>query len=247
MRLIRTLLGLGLCALSQLGYTAEPQPFRAEYAVYVDGKPAGESVIELVATAKGHWQHRLSAIGNQGLARLARFNTAQTASVDWIDARPRLLSAEMHTRSLLRDRDLQVEFDWQSLQVRWLGDIEDDQPAQRVLQGAPATGSSLNLQLAFDAVSRPPGERVHYVLHDRGRARDLDYVVGVAEAIEVPLGRFHAVPMRGERTERQRVTTAWYAAELPPTPVRMLQTEHGEHKYELRLLRLNQTKFTSTP
>lgn len=245
--MIRNLLGLGLCALAQLTHAAPPQPFRAEYAVYVDGKPAGESVIELVATAKGHWQHRLSAVGNQGLARLARFHTAQTASVDWIEARPRLLSAEMHTRSLLRDRDLQVEFDWQNLQVRWLGDIEDDQPAQRVLQGAPATGSSLNLQLAFDAAARLPGERVHYVLHDRGRARELDYLVGTAEAVEVPFGRFEAVPMRGERAERQRVTTAWYAGQLPPTPLRMLQTEHGEHKYELRLLRIHRTTAAPTP
>ena len=232
--MIRRLLPtLALCAT--LPALAAPQPFRAEYEVHVDGKRAGESVIELVATAAGHWQHRLSATGTRGLARLARFSTTQIASVDFVDGRPRLLAAEMQSRSLVRDRDLQLEIDWNAGRVRWIGDIEKGEPAQRALDGQPATGSSLNLQLGFDAAQAAPGTRVHYVLHDRGRRRDLDYVAGQPEAVEVPAGRFSAVPMRGERAEKQRVTIAWYDPALPPTPVRVLQTEEGKEKYELRL------------
>lgn len=224
---------LALCAA--LPVIAAPQPFRAEYEVYVDGKRAGESVIELVATAAGHWQHRLSASGTRGLARLARFSTAQIASIEFVDGRPRLLGAEMQSRSLVRDRDVQLEIDWKAGEVRWIGDIDEDEPAQRPLDGQPATGSSLNLQLGFDARMAAPGQRVDYVLHDRGRRRDLDYVAGQPEAVSVPAGRFTAIPMRGERSEKQRVTIAWYDPALPPTPVRVLQTEEGEEKYELRL------------
>ena len=235
--MIRALLAsLAFCA--SLPVLAAPQPFRAEYDVYVDGKPAGESVIELVATAAGHWQHRLSATGTRGLARLARFSTAQVASVDFVDGRPRLLGAEMQSRSLVRDRDQQLEIDWAANTVRWIGDIDEDQPAQRPLDGRPATGSSLNLQLAFDARTASPGSRVDYVLHDRGRRRDLDYLAGPAEPVEVPAGRFTAVPMRGARPDRERLTIAWYDPALPPTPVRVLQTEEGKEKYELRLRRL---------
>jgi hypothetical protein len=216
-----------------------PQTFRAEYEVLVDGKAAGESVMELVATHAGHWQHRLSATGTRGLARLARFSTSQSANIEFIDGRPRLLGAEMTQRSLVRDRDLQLEVDWDDQSIRWIGDIDKDQPAQRALDGQPSVGSSLNLQLAFDARGMAPGERVDYVLHDRGRRRDLDYIAGATELVEVPAGRFTAVPMRGERAEKERVTVAWYDPALPPTPVRVLQTEEGEEKYELRLRRIS--------
>lgn len=226
-----------LAALAAAGpvVAAPLQPFRADYDVYVDGKPAGESSMELVTTGAGRWQHRLRATGTRGLARLARFSTEQIASLEIIDQRVRLLGAEMSQRSLVRDRDLQVEFDWTSGQVRWIGGIDDTQPAQRPLDGRPAVGSSLNLQLAFDAQHAAPGTRVDYVLHDRGRRSELDYLAGAAQTVEVPAGRFSAVPMRGERRDKQRVTTAWYDPALPPTPVRVLQTERGVPKYELRL------------
>jgi hypothetical protein len=229
----RLLPALALCAA--LPATAAPQSFRAEYAVYVDGRQAGDSVIELIATATGHWQHRISATGTRGLARLARFSTVQVASIEFVDGQARLLGAEMQSRSLVRDRGVQLEIDWKSGQVRWIGDIDEDEPAQRPLDGQPATGSSLNLQLGLDARKAAPGQRVDYVLHDRGRRRDLDYIAGQPEAVSVPAGRFTAIPMRGERAEKQRVTIAWYDPALPPTPVRMLQTEAGEEKYELRL------------
>jgi hypothetical protein len=239
-RLLPSLLACAaLCAGAMPTQAAAPQPFRAEYAVYVDGKPAGESTMELVATAAGHWQHRLSASGTRGLAKLARFRTDQIASIDFVDDRPRLLGAEMTQRSLVRDRDLQVEVDWKSGTIRWIGDIDEDEPAKRPLDGRPSVGSSLNLQLAFDARSATPGTRVDYVLHDRGRRRELDYVAGAAQVVEVPAGRFTAIPMRGERAEKQRVTIAWYDPALPPTPVRVLQTEEGKEKYELRLVSLS--------
>lgn len=229
---------LALCVA--LPAAGAPQPFRAEYEVYVDGKAAGESVIELIATVAGHWQHRISATGTRGMAKLARFSTAQTASIDFPEGRPRLLGAEMQSRSLLSDRDLQLEIDWKTAQVRWIGDIAKRAEPHQPLQGQPATGASLNLQLGFDARSARPGQRFDYVLHDRGRQRPMGYEAGEAELIEVPAGRFTALPLRGQRPDRQRVTTAWYDPALPPTPVRVLQTEEGKDKYELRLRSLAQ-------
>jgi hypothetical protein len=237
--MIRPLFTLITALAAGMAHAEAPQDFRAEYAVYVDGKAAGESTLELRHLGHGRWQHRLGAAGTKGLARLARFSTDQTASLDFPEGRPRLLGAEMQQRSLMKDRDLQVEFDWPGKTVRWLGDINKDEPMQRPLQGIPATGSSLNLQLAFDARHGKPGERVHYVLHDRGRASELDYVIGTAEAVTVPAGTYTAVPLRGERVDKQRVTLAWYDPALPATPVRVLQREDGKDKYELRLVRIS--------
>ncbi|MCK7593673.1 DUF3108 domain-containing protein [Pseudomarimonas salicorniae] len=235
--MIRALVLLTLL-LSVPALAAPTQGFRAEYEVFIDGKAAGESVMELVPGENGSWQHRLSATGTRGLAKLARFTTEQVADIDWLDGRPRLLGAEMTQRSLVKDRDLKVRVDWDRGTIRWTGDIEKDEPAQRPIDGRPSVGSSLNLQLAYDARAAKPGKRVEYVLHDRGRRRALDYVAGAPETVQVPAGRFSAVPMRGERVEKQRVTIAWYDPALPPTPVRVLQTEEGEEKYELRLRRI---------
>lgn len=232
---ILMLLGAPAAVGADPGDVSAMSGFRAEYEVLVDGKPAGDSVMELVATAAGHWQHRISAVGTRGLARLARFSTEQTSSIEFVDGLPRLLGAEMQSRSLVRDRDLQLEIDWGAGLVRWLGDIEKGEPQQRPLDGRPTTGASLNLQLAFDARRAAAGERVDYILHDRGRRRELDYVVGAAEPVVVPAGRYSAIPLRGQRADRDRVTTAWYDPALPPTPVRVLQTEDGKDKYELRL------------
>ncbi|MBD8528131.1 DUF3108 domain-containing protein [Pseudomarimonas arenosa] len=211
------------------------QPFRADYLVRVDGKDAGESRIELQQLAATRYQHRVYALGTRGLAKLAGFRTDQSAELELLAAGPRLTRAEMSAKSLLRDRDLSVRFDWLSRQIHWQGDIDDSKPRIAPLQGTPATGSSLNLQLGLAAQQQPAGARLEFVLHDRGEAKPLDYTIGEAETIEVPAGRFRAIPIRGERHDKQRITTAWYAAGLPPTPVRVLQTERGKEKFELRL------------
>lgn len=227
-------------------WATQPTPFSARYEVLIDGKPAGEASLELVAEGQ-QWRHRLRAIGTKGLARLAGFTTDQYSLITWHEGRPRLLSARMRSESLLRDRDLAVDFDWTRRQLSWTGDIADDEPRSRQIEGTPATGSSLNLQLAVDVQQGRLGHVVHYVLHDRGRARPIDYRIGEAETVEVPYGRMVATPVIGERPERERVTTAWYASALPPTPVRMLQTEHGENKYELRLIGVATGDIAATP
>ena len=210
-------------------------PFSASYLVRVDGKDSGESKIELKRIDDTHFSHRVYALGTKGLARLARFSTDQSAELESGAEGLRLTRADMNSRSLLRDRDLSVSFDWLNRQVHWTGDIDDNKPKVGALQGTPATGSSLNLQLGLAAQSLPVGSTLEYILHDRGNAKVLDYTIGQPETIEVPAGRFVATPVRGERKDKQRVTTAWYVDGLPPTPVRVLQVEKGEAKFELRL------------
>ena len=234
--------GLGLGAVLVCGSAlahAEPnqtlKPFRADYEVWVDGSDAGESRIELLAGNSGLLQHRVNAMGTRGLARLARFSTDQSADLQLSNGEVQLVSAKMSASSLLRDRDLSVRFDWARGELHWDGDVDKKQPRNRPIEGIPATGSSLNLQLGLAAMRQPAGQRLEYVLHDRGKASVLDYVIGAAETIEVPAGRFRAIPVRGERPEKQRITTAWYAEGLPPTPVRVLQMEKGKAKFELRL------------
>ena len=146
---------------------ATPTPFSARYEVLIDGKRAGEASLELQAEGT-RWRHSLRAIGTRGLARLAGFTTDQSSLLDWPGERPRLLGAHMRSESLLRDREASVSFDWTQGMLTWSGDISDGEPRSRPIEGTPATGSSLNLQLALEVESRQPGDVVPFVMHDRG-------------------------------------------------------------------------------
>lgn len=228
------LLALSLLAQPAAAATLEPQPFAAEYEVWMDGKQAGISRIELQREADGQWLHEVRAEGTRGLAKWADFESTQRTHLQWDGAGLRLLSATMRTESLVSSRDCRVEFDWARRQLRWQGDVDREQTAPQPLQDDAATGSSLNLQLAL-AAADPALASAHFTVHERGKPSAVEYVRGSEEDIVVPLGRYRAVPMRRDRPEKRRTTIAWYAPGLPATPVRLLQREDGEDKYELRL------------
>ncbi|GIX34364.1 MAG: hypothetical protein KatS3mg126_0143 [Lysobacteraceae bacterium] len=161
-----------------------------------------------------------------------------SARLDLAEDVPRLLAAQATLHSRVRDRALRLEIDWERNEVRWSGDLDRDAPARQPLAGTPATGTSLNLMLALAARRLAPGEEVRYALLERGRQRGVAYRAGHREAVEVPAGRFEAVPMQRQDDARRRTTTAWFDPYLPPAPVRMLQSESGKARYELRLLRI---------
>lgn len=232
---------LSAAALAQPAIARQPvslQPFSADYQVRIDGKETGESRIELKRLGDQAYQHRVYALGTKGLARLARVSADQTADLMLVDGTVRLTHAAMNVHSLIRDREVSVNFDWSNKQARWSGDIDKDKQRVWPLTGTPATGSTLNLQLGLVAWTEPAGARLEYILHERSKAKPVEYTVGAPESIEVPAGRFRAVPLVDTDLRKQRVTTAWYAEGLPPTPVRVLQVEKGEAKYELRLQRI---------
>ncbi len=225
-----------LLALSiDLASAVELQPFTATYDVLIDGKPQGRSTMRLEQTAPGQWRHTIEAKGTAGLARLSGFASSQVSHFDLVNNRPRLLDALARSEMLVRSREVRTTFDWQAGLARWDGDLKPDQRAPLALSDNAVNAAVLNLLLAFDSASAAPGARLDYRLFERGAADPVDYIVGTAETVTVAAGEFSAVRVRGERPAKQRVVTAWYAADLPPTPVRMTQVENGKPSYELRL------------
>lgn len=214
----------------------ELAPFHATYEVYLDGKPQGRSTMALVHEARGRWRHSIEAEGTRGLARLSGYGLRQHSRFRVVDGRPRLDSADVHSEVVLRSRDIRTVFDWDAGVARWEGDVKADQRGPLPLSPDAANGALLNLLLALDSARVEPGHTLRYRLLERGDADELDYVVGAKETVEVPAGRYAAIVVRGDRPEKQRVTTAWYAPGLPPTPVRVLQREKGRDKFELRLV-----------
>ncbi len=228
-----------LLAAGSLAAT-ELRPFSAEYEVLIDGKSQGSSRMTLTEEASGSWLHSVEAKGTAGLARLSGFGANQTSHFRLVDGRPQLLSSISRSETLIRSREVRTVFDWDAQVARWEGDLKPDQRQPTPLSPDAVNGPLLNLVLALDS-GADAGTVLRYRLFDRGSADAVDYTVGPVEPISVPAGRFEAVPVRGERPAKRRVVSAWYAPDLAPTPVRMLQVETGKPTYELRLISVTPT------
>lgn len=214
---------------------ADLAAFSARYEVYLDGKPRGDSRMMLREESPGRWLLSVDAQGSGSLARLSGYSLHQETRFDLVDGRPRLLSGLTRRENRLGRREVSTIFDWRSGEASWSGQVEVRERGPLPLSADAVNAPLLNLLLALDGRDARPGEVLSYRLLDRGEADRVDYVRGALEPVQVPAGRYLAAPLSGERPSRQRRTTAWYAAELPPLPVRMVQTEPGKPSYELRL------------
>ncbi len=219
---------------------SELRPFKAIYDVYINGKIQGESEMSLVEESPDLWLHTVEAKGTRGIARMSGFAATQTTQFREINGRPQMQSAMSRSELLIRSRAITTTFDWQSGVARWEGDLKADRRSPTPLTDDAVNAGLLNLLLAVDSAKAEPSAVLRYRLFDRGSADDVDYVVGKTEAINVPAGTFDAVSLLGNRPSKNKVITAWYAAALPPTPVRLLQIEKDKPSYELQLRSLSQ-------
>jgi hypothetical protein len=212
------------------------QPFEARYEVWLDGKRRGESTMRLLRLPDGSWEHRVDAAGTSGLAALAGAGAQQSSRFELVDGRPRLIEASSASEAVMRKRSVRTVFDWNGGFARWEGDVKPDQTGPVALEAGATNGALLNLQLAMKLGQVETGGMLTLPLYERGRISRQDYRLGTAQSVRTPAGEFQASPFVTERVDRQRVTTLWYAPNMPPTPVRMLQTIGGKPKVELRLV-----------
>ena len=227
---------LAIVASVGIAHASELQPFKATYDVYIDGKVQGESEMSLIEESPGLWLHTVEAKGTRGLARMSGFAATQTTRFREVNSRPQMQSAMSRSELLIRSREINTTFDWKSGFARWEGDLKDDRRRRPTpLTDNAVNAGLLNLLLALDGAKAEPSAVLRYRLFDRGSADDVDYLVGKPEAVKVPAGTFDAVSLLGNRPSKNKIITAWYAAALPPTPVRLLQIEKDKPSYELRL------------
>lgn len=245
MRLIAAFgLVLGLLCLTPAGSAKSVEnqlrPFTAHYAVYVDGEQRGESVIRLEQLGDGRWRYSVSTEGTSGMARLAGFE-ADDRSDFLVDAAGQLRLQHLESRShaLFKTREIRADLDWTRRLANWSGDLKADRRAPTRLSDGAVNSSLLNLALALDAADARDGQAFTYQMLDRGSSKQVEYVALPVQSIEVPAGRFKARPLRRDRRDKNRVVSAWYSPQLPPTPVRMLQADNGKPKFEMRLLRID--------
>lgn len=241
---------LGLLPTAAVGSPAPPtQPpagltaLTARYEVFTDGRPNGESVMQLRPLAADRWEWRVESRGTRGLAKWVAVHSLQRAEFEWRDGQPHLLLAESETRSALHHRRDRLRVDWTTQRLHWDGDLPADRAREQPFDGAPSCAALLNLQLGLDS-GRSSAAEFSYEVHDRGRGRRWNYQRLPATMLTVPLGRFEAVALQHRRADKPRLTTLWFSPELPPLPLRVLRQENGRDRFELRLLELQSDRVS---
>ena len=208
------------------------EPFIAQYQVFKDGRALGDAVMQVVKNDDRRWRVDLNIRGTEGLVGLAGIAAQQSTVFDIAGGQYRPLAQSTLRKSLFTKKQTVGVYDWRSHQARWSGDVKESRRAPVSLQDGDQSGLLINLAVIRDA---QPGKSMHYRFVDDGRVRDHRYDVS-NQLEDVKVGGLDYSAMKVARAQGGNEETVIWVVDGVPTPVRILQRENGEDKYDLRLV-----------
>lgn len=208
------------------------EPFIAQYQVFKDGRVLGDAVMQVVKNDGNRWRVDLNIRGTQGLVGLAGIAAQQSTVFDVAGGQYRPLAQSTLRRTVFTKKQTVGVYDWRSHQARWTGDVKDSRRAPVPLQDGDQSGLLINLAVIRDA---QPGKSMHYRFVDDGRVRDHRYDVSTRFE-DVKVGELDYNAMRVARAQSGSEETVIWVVDGVPTPVRILQREDGQDKFDLRLV-----------
>ena len=234
---------LGIAALPTFAQTAtavsataaEPrplEPFVAQYQVFKDGRVLGDAVMQVVKNDDRRWRVDLNIRGTEGLVGLAGIAAQQSTVFDVSGGHYRPLAQSTLRKSVFTKKQTVGVYDWRLHQARWTGDVKESRRAPVPLQDGDQSGLLINLAVIRDA---QPGKSMQYRFVDDGRVRDHRYDVS-NQLEDVKVGELDYSAMKVARAQGGNEETVIWVVDGVPTPVRILQRENGQDKYDLRLV-----------
>jgi hypothetical protein len=208
------------------------EPFIAQYQVFKDGKTLGDAVMQVVKNDGRRWRVDLNIRGTEGLVGLAGIAAQQSTVFDIAGKRYRPLAQSTVRKTVFTKKQTVGVYDWRSHQARWTGDVKETRRAPVALQDGDLSGLLINLAVIRDA---QPGKSMQYRFVDDGRVRDHRYDVAT-QLEEVKVGDLGYSAMKVARVQSGSEETVIWVVDGVPTPVRILQREDGQDKYDLRLV-----------
>lgn len=208
------------------------EPFIAQYQVFKGGRVLGDAVMQVVHNDARRWRVDLNIRGTEGLVGLAGIAAQQSTVFDVAGTTYRPLAQSTLRKTVFTKKQTVGVYDWRSHQARWTGDVKESRRAPLTLQDGDQSGLLINLAVIRDA---QPGKSLNYRFVDDGRIRDHRYNVST-QLEEVKVGELSYSAMRVARAQAGNEETVLWVVDGVPTPVRLLQRENGEDKYDLRLV-----------
>lgn len=208
------------------------EPFVAQYQVFKDGDVLGDAVMRVVKNDARRWRVDLDMHGTKGLIGLAGIAAQQSTVFDVAGNHYRPLAQSTVRKTVFTKKQTVGIYDWRLHQAHWTGDVKESRRAPVTLQDGDQSGLLINLAVIRDA---QPGTSLDYRFVDDGRIRDHRYQVST-QLEEVKIGELSYSAMRVARVQTGNEETVIWVVDGVPTPVRLLQRENGEDKYDLRLV-----------
>ena len=220
-----TLVVLGVVAsLSLNSAVASPaalHAFTADYQANYMGMQAN-GTMTLTAASNHQWDYTF-VIQNQ-LATLK-----QSTHFEEHAAQLRPLSSNDLSALLVKRREVKTQYNWDTHQATWSGDIKPNRRGPIQLQEGDMDGLLLNLAIVRDVAANRP---LNYRMVDEGRVKNLQYTVQGKETLMVNGKQTQATKVAEHDGSKEII--AWVVADVP-VPVRLLQRTNGQDTLELTL------------
>lgn len=211
-------------------------PYRAEYEVLQDGKPAGHASMELTYDGIGQWVFVTRTRGENGLAGAVGLDLVETSrfSFDPQQGALRCLSYHYRQKALWHSRERSVVFTPERNEI-----LSRDRDREYRFPYRPDAldRQIVTLALAADLMQDKRGT-LRYTIADRERIAEHEYAVSATETVKTPAGAFPALRIERDPTseKRRNTMTLWLSPTLGFAPVRVVQSGN-DGDFEMRLVK----------
>jgi hypothetical protein len=217
------LLGVLLLTAATSRLTAAPFPdFEVQYNLRYENVRVGEAVYRLRKQGDVHlYESRSRPVGIAAWFRKDRVQ--EHSQWVWHEDRIRPLQYLYRRTGGRSDRDAELIFDWDALQVE---NRVEGHPWQMEIPPHALDKMVVTLVLMHDLAR---GIRdVEYAIADGGTLKTYRFKVVGEERVETAAGSFDTLKLERMRDDNKRYTALWCAPELHYLPVKLLQREDDD-------------------
>ena len=212
-----------LLALATSATTAAPLPdFEVAYTLRYESVRVGEAEYRL-ERENGHYLYSAHSRPAGIAAWFRKERVEEHSRWQWHEDRIRPEQYLYRRTGGRSDRNAELTFDWQALQVE---NRVEGQPWQMDIPPHALDKMVVTLALMLDLAG---GARdVEYAIADGGKLKTYRFRVVGEERVETPAGDFDTIKLERLRDDNKRYTALWCAPELRYLPVKLLQREDDD-------------------
>jgi len=201
------------------------EPFTANYQASYMGMQAN-GVMSVAPAGNNQWRYSLQI--KNPMAELS-----QATVFDEQGGKLRPLSSHDRSVVLIKRKQVDARYDWNSGQATWTGDVKPDRSGPIRLQSGDMDALLINLAIARDVAA---GKPLTYRMVDDGRIKPMTYRVIGKENLTI--GGKQQEATKVSRVDGNKEQIAWIVPGMP-VPARLLQRENGQDALDLTIRSIN--------
>lgn len=201
------------------------EPFTANYQASYMGMQAN-GVMSVAPAGNNQWRYSLQI--KNPMAELS-----QATVFDEQGGKLRPLSSHDRSVVLIKRKQVDARYDWNSGQATWSGDVKPDRSGPIRLQSGDMDALLINLAIARDVAA---GKPLTYRMVDDGRIKPMTYRVIGKENLTI--GGKQQEATKVSRVDGNKEQIAWIVPGMP-VPARLLQRENGQDALDLTIRSIN--------